>query len=182
MRRALATLSLTIAALTFILRFNPQTAVNFAAGSGPAGPAASDRGTTSTTEGATTTGATAMTVGSTTSQADTTTTTAPTSTTTAAPTTTTVAPKVIDGAVISTEWGPVQVEITVSGGTITAVRALQTPDHTRESRQINDYVKPIYSQAALQAQSANFWGVSGATVTWWGYTNSLQSALDQAGL
>ena len=175
MRRAIATLSLTIAALTFVLRFNPQQAVSFAAGSGPQPPDSSGAGTTTTT---------AVGTSSTTSTtASATTTTAPeTTTTTFPPTTTTAAVQVIDGAVVQTEWGPVQVEITVSGGSIIDVQALQVPSHASRSRQINDYVTPIYRQAALQAQSAGFWGISGATVTWLGYVNSMQSALDAAGL
>jgi len=176
MRRAIATISLTIAAVIFVLRFNPQTAVNFAAGSttglgGPGTPTAlGDTGSTTTTTPETTTTAPAST-----------TTAPPTTTTTTQPTTTTADTQVVDGQVIQTEWGPVQVEVTLSGKTIVDVQALQTPNHASRSREINDYVTPLYRQAALQAQSANFWGVSGATITWWGYVNSLQSALDAAG-
>jgi uncharacterized protein with FMN-binding domain len=186
-RRAIATLSLTIAALTFVLRFNPQHAVTFAAGTSPLSgdPGAADPGTSTSTTAAPS------------AAPDSSPTTSPTTTppatsppTTAAPTTTTVAPtttsaqesRVVDGQVVSTEWGPVQVEITVQGSQIIDVQALQVPNHASRSRQINNYVTPIYRQAALQAQSANFWGVSGATVTWWGYVNSMQSALDAAGI
>ena len=176
MRRALATLSLTIAALTFVLRFSPQQAVTFAAGPGPASP--DGVGSTSTTAGTTSTTTEPSGSASTTTA---TTTTAPTTTTTTA-ITTTAATQVFDGPVIQTEWGPVQVEITVSGGTITDVVALQVPNHANRSRQINNYVTPIYREAALQAQSSSFYGVSGATVTWWGYVNSLQAAIDAAGL
>jgi len=175
MRRAIATISITIAALIFVLRFNPQTATNFAAGS-ITGP-----GATGTPTAAGDTGSTTTSTPDTTTQPSTTTTTQPTTTTTTQPTTTTADTQVVDGQVIQTEWGPVQVEVTLSGKTIVDVEALQTPNHASRSRQINDYVTPIYRQSALQAQSANFWGVSGATITWWGYVNSMQSALDAAG-
>jgi uncharacterized protein with FMN-binding domain len=174
MRRAIATVSLTIAAVIFVLRFNPQTTVSFAAGSVTPGP-----GATSTPTAAGDSGSTTSTTTSTTQPS--TTTTAPATTTTTQPTTTTTDTQVVDGQVIQTEWGPVQVEVTVSGSSIVDVEALQVPSHASRSRQINDYVVPLYRQAALKAQSANFWGISGATVTWWGYVNSMQSALDAAG-
>ncbi len=178
MRRAIATIALTIAAVTFVLRFNPQSAVNFSAASGPTGPGAAGG---PTTVGDTSTTTTTAAPDTTTTTAPVTTTVPPTTTTTTQPTTTTAATQVFDGQVIQTEWGPVQVEVTISGSTIVDVEALQVPDHASRSRQINNYVEPLYRQAALQAQSANFWGVSGATITWWGYVNSMQSALDAAG-
>ena len=48
--------------------------------------------------------------------------------------------------------------------------------------EINDYALPILIQETLDAQSADIDMVSGATVTSDGYLQSLQSALDQAGL
>ena len=41
---------------------------------------------------------------------------------------------------------------------------------------------PVYNQEAVSAQSAQIDVVSGATYTWDGYTQSLQSAIDQANL
>jgi uncharacterized protein with FMN-binding domain len=43
-------------------------------------------------------------------------------------------------------------------------------------------VEPILRSEALQAQSANIDGVSGATYTSTAYAQSLQSALDSAGI
>ena len=86
-----------------------------------------------------------------------------------------------DGSVVNTRYGPVQVEITVSGGKITAVTAIELPSGGR-SGAISSYVEPILSSEALSAQSASIDLVSGATYTSEAYARSLQAALDQAGL
>lgn len=88
----------------------------------------------------------------------------------------------VTGTVAQTRWGPVQVELTVSGGAITQVSVLQYPDSNGRDRQINSYALPILVQGTMDAQGANVDMVSGATVTSRGYLESLQSALDQAGL
>ncbi|MGW4157427.1 FMN-binding protein [Micromonospora chersina] len=86
------------------------------------------------------------------------------------------------GSVAQTRWGPVQVRITVSGGKITDVTAVQVPDGNHRDQEINDYAVPILRQEALAAQSARIDTVSGATVTSDGYRESLQSAIDAAHL
>ncbi|GAA3761638.1 FMN-binding protein [Micromonospora maritima] len=86
------------------------------------------------------------------------------------------------GSVAQTRWGPVQVRITVSGGKITDVVAVQVPDGNHRDQEINDYAVPILRQEALAAQSARIDTVSGATVTSDGYRESLQSAIDAAHL
>jgi len=88
----------------------------------------------------------------------------------------------VTGGVASTEWGPVQVRLTVSGGRITKVAVLQQPNGNPRDDEINSYALPILTQETLQDQSANIDMVSGATVTSTGYLQSLQSALDQANL
>ena len=88
----------------------------------------------------------------------------------------------VTGAVASTRWGPVQVSITVADGKITAVDVPQYPTGKGKDRQINASALPILTKETLSAQSANIDMVSGATVTSEGYVQSLQSALDQAGL
>lgn len=85
------------------------------------------------------------------------------------------------GESTSTRWGPVQVQITVSGGKITDVQAIDYPSGNGRDQQINSYAIPILTSEALDAQSAQIDMVSGATVTSRGYITSLQSALDQAG-
>ena len=92
--------------------------------------------------------------------------------------------KLVDGAaagpVISTRFGPVQVQVTISGGKISDVAALQLPSDHPRSAEISDYAAPILRQEALQAQSAEIDIVSGATYTSIAYARSLQAALDQA--
>jgi uncharacterized protein with FMN-binding domain len=75
-----------------------------------------------------------------------------------------------------------QVEIVVSAGTITDVRTLQETNEGGRSQQISNYAVPILRKEVLAAQSAKVNSVSGATYTSQGYLESLQSALDKAGL
>ena len=87
----------------------------------------------------------------------------------------------VQGQEFDTRYGPVQVSVTVQGGRIADIQALQLPfDHPR-SEAISQYVEPILRSEALQAQSAQIDLVSGATYTSDAYSRSLQSALDQAG-
>lgn len=83
------------------------------------------------------------------------------------------------GSVVSTRFGDVQVEVTVSGGAITDVTSLQLPDSDNRSRSITSAAEPILGEEALTAQSANIDLLSGATYTSEAYAQSLQSALDQ---
>lgn len=86
------------------------------------------------------------------------------------------------GDTTQTRYGPVQVQITVANGKITDVTALQLTNSDGRSVQISQQAAPILRQEALQAQSAQIQSVSGATFTSEGYTTSLQSAIDKAGL
>ena len=88
----------------------------------------------------------------------------------------------VTGSVASTRWGPVQVSITVTDGKITAVDVPRYPTGNGKDRQINATALPILTKETLSAHSADIDMVSGATVTSEGYVQSLQSALDQAGL
>jgi len=88
----------------------------------------------------------------------------------------------VTGDVAQTRWGPVQVELTVKAGSVTEVRVLQYPTGNSTDEQINSYALPVLIQETLDSQSASIDMVSGATVTSVGYQQSLQSALDQAGL
>ena len=88
----------------------------------------------------------------------------------------------VSGAVADTRWGPVQVEITVADGTITDVSVVEYPTGNGRDREINQAALPVLVQETIDAQSADIDMVSGATVTSEGYLESLQSALDQAGL
>jgi uncharacterized protein with FMN-binding domain len=86
------------------------------------------------------------------------------------------------GGVADTQWGPVQVQITVRGGKVTASRAVQYPQNNDRDFMINSYALPILDQEVVQQQTAAIDTVSGATVTSDGYLQSLQSAIDQAHL
>ena len=93
----------------------------------------------------------------------------------AAPSATTV----ITGSAIDTRYGAVQVKVTFSGTTITAVDTIQSPDRDGRDLEINQQALPILQQEVLASQSANIDTVSGATYTSEGYIQSVQSAIDQ---
>jgi uncharacterized protein with FMN-binding domain len=88
----------------------------------------------------------------------------------------------VTGDVAQTRWGPVQVALTVDGGTITSVQVPQYPSGNGRDQEINSRALPVLVRETLAAQSASIDMVSGATVTSTGYQQSLQSALDKAGL
>lgn len=88
----------------------------------------------------------------------------------------------VAGDEVMTRYGVVQVEITVADGKITAAKVLQVPWQDRHDQMINSRAVPVYNSEAVEAQSADIDVVSGATVTWEGYTESLQSAIDAANI
>lgn len=73
-------------------------------------------------------------------------------------------------------------QVVVSGSTIKNVSFLQLTAVDPRSQFINSQAGPILLQETLSAQSSQIDGVSGATYTSEGYVQSLQSALDQAGI
>ncbi len=157
MRRALFAVSSTIAGLVMLLSFKTQTPVAVtppAAASTPVPGGAADPST-------------------------------PAASGTAAPTkgaATGTAAGTFTGDAADTRWGPVQVQITVAGGAVTAVTAVEYPQNNGRDLEINQYAIPQLNQEATTAKSAQIDMVSGATVTSTGYLQSLQSALDKAGL
>jgi uncharacterized protein with FMN-binding domain len=88
----------------------------------------------------------------------------------------------VTGSIANTQWGPVQVQLTVNDGSITKVAVVQYPNGNSRDAEINSYALPILIRETVNAQSASIDMVSGATITSTGYAQSLQSALDQAGL
>jgi uncharacterized protein with FMN-binding domain len=86
----------------------------------------------------------------------------------------------IEGASVDTRWGPVQVQVTIAGGSITDVVALQLPSGDRHSADISSRVEPLLRSSALAVQGAEIDVVSGATYTSLAYAQSLQAALDAA--
>jgi uncharacterized protein with FMN-binding domain len=90
--------------------------------------------------------------------------------------------KTVTGDTVQTRWGPVQVRITLKNGKITDVTAVSYPSDNPRDQEINSYALPQLRREALAAQSASIDSVSGASYTSDGYKQSLQSALDSAGL
>ncbi len=86
----------------------------------------------------------------------------------------------VDGDVVTTRFGVVQVRVVVTDGRIASVQALQSPDRDRHDQMINARALPILGSEVVAAQSAAVDAVSGATLTSQGYLQSLQSALDRA--
>ena len=111
-----------------------------------------------------------------------TTTPATATTSSSASASTSAATKAVTGDAVATQYGPVQLKVTVSGGKITKIEALQLPSNDPKSAQISSYAEPQLTQSALTAQSASIDAVSGATYTSEGYKTALQSALDKAGI
>ncbi|MFJ2635256.1 FMN-binding protein [Streptomyces sp. NPDC087422] len=89
--------------------------------------------------------------------------------------------RTVDGDTAQTRYGPVQLRLTLTGGKITAVKAVQLPNDNPRDGEISGFAIPQLTQETLAAQSAKIDTVSGATYTSEGYVRSLQSALDKAG-
>ncbi|WP_393099582.1 FMN-binding protein [Streptomyces sp. LN325] len=87
--------------------------------------------------------------------------------------------RTVTGDVAQTQYGPVQVRVTVSGGKVTKAEVVQIPTGGRSTEVSNSSV-PRLNQEAVAAGSADIDAVSGATYTSAGYKKSLQSALDKA--
>ncbi|MGP3926417.1 FMN-binding protein [Streptomyces sp. 8N616] len=92
------------------------------------------------------------------------------------------APRTVTGDTAETDYGPVQVRITVAGSRITEASAVQAPSSAPRSKEITSSAVPQLNKAAVAAQSSAIDAVSGASYTSEGYISSLQSALDKAGV
>ncbi len=88
----------------------------------------------------------------------------------------------VTGQQVQTPFGVVQVQVTIQNGKITYVQAIQMPSDQFHSQQISQYAEPQLRSEVLSAQSSQVNTISGATYTSLGYLQSLQSALDQAGV
>jgi uncharacterized protein with FMN-binding domain len=161
MRRVVLTIISTVTGLVMLLSFKTHAAVTAVAAMPPAAvtsstPAGGSSGTTAKGAGSSTAGAAASTG--------------------------TTGSKTVTGDTINTRWGPVQVQITVTNGKITAAQAVQAPQNNPRDQQINSYAIPMLNQEAIKASSATIDMVSGATYTSTGYIASLQSAVNKAGI
>lgn len=86
------------------------------------------------------------------------------------------------GEAIPVAFGTLQVEIEVVDGAITRATAIDYPYTDPRDIQLNGEAIPALEASTLEAQSADIDLVTGATFTSQGYIDSLQSALDEAGL
>ncbi|WP_034271437.1 FMN-binding protein [Actinospica robiniae] len=86
------------------------------------------------------------------------------------------------GSEVDTRYGPVQVQAVLSDSKLTNVNVLEVPDNGSYEDQIVSIALPELKSEALSAQSSNIDIVSGATFTSEGYAQSLQAALDKAGV
>ena len=90
---------------------------------------------------------------------------------------------VFTGNVVQTQWGPVQVEITVSNGKITGASALKFPNGDRRSLSISQQAVPFLIEQTLGVVNASqVQGVSRASYTSAGWRGSLGSAIKKAGI
>ena len=88
--------------------------------------------------------------------------------------------RTLTGAVENTQYGPMQVQVTLTGTKITDITVLQHTNVGATSAQIDSTALPKLTAEALAVQSARIDAVSGASYTSSGYIQSLQSALDKA--
>ncbi len=86
------------------------------------------------------------------------------------------------GATSKTDYGPVQISITVANSKIVAVTPLQLPSAQPYDIELNNKAVPILTSQTLAAQSSNIQGVSGASYTSQGWYDSLVSAIAKAHL
>ena len=84
------------------------------------------------------------------------------------------------GQDVPNRFGDVQVQVIISNGRITDVKALQLPYDRAQSSYISQVAGPMLRDEALHAQSARIDIVSGATYTSDSYAQSLETALQQA--
>lgn len=87
----------------------------------------------------------------------------------------------IAGKVVSTRWGPVQVQILVQAHKIVGVKLLKLPTGAMDQFIAKRSI-PTLIKETLASQSAHIDIVTTATYTSDGYITSLQSALDKGAL
>ena len=158
MRRAVIVLGTTAAGLAALLSFKTHSLAAPAASAAPAGTPAPSAGASSPAGSADGQAASATPKASAAAQA---------------------ATRTVTGSVANTQYGPMQVRVTLAGTKITEVTVLQRTDDGSESDQIDANAIPKLTSETLAAQSAHIDAVSGASYTSSGYIQSLQSALDQ---
>ncbi len=101
----------------------------------------------------------------------------PTPANTSAPTPGVPVTQTVDGDIVNTRYGLVQIQLVVVDGVITKVNPLQMP--SGENGRYTTIALPVLIEETLQAQSAQIASVSGASYTSQGYTISLQGAISR---
>ena len=84
------------------------------------------------------------------------------------------------GTIEDAYYGYIQVQVSISNGSISDVSFLQYPNDNGTSIYINSQAMPVLKSEAIQAQSAQVDIVSGASDTSMAFQNSLANALSQA--
>jgi uncharacterized protein with FMN-binding domain len=92
------------------------------------------------------------------------------------------ATKTVVGSLATTQYGQLQVKLTVRNGRITSVGFTTFVANDGHSAGIDQSAAPILIHETIAAQSAHIQGVSGATYTSGAYQQSLQAAIDKSGL
>jgi uncharacterized protein with FMN-binding domain len=80
---------------------------------------------------------------------------------------------------IGYRYGDIQLKVTRTGKHITLIDVVQNGAVDPRSAQINSIAVPMLTTQALDAQSSQIDGISGASFTSAAYSEALQSALDQ---
>jgi hypothetical protein len=88
--------------------------------------------------------------------------------------------RTVNGDVVPTRYGDVQVAVVLNGLRIVDVKALQLPFDRPRSQDISTQAAPLLHDEVLQVGSAQIDTIGGATYTSDAYAQSLQSALDKA--
>jgi uncharacterized protein with FMN-binding domain len=92
------------------------------------------------------------------------------------------ATRTVDGPAVNYNFGVLSVSVTVKGTRIVKVGIASIDDGgMSRSQYIDQQSIPLLEQEAMQAQSANIQGVSGASYTSAGFEQSLQAALQSLG-
>lgn len=78
-------------------------------------------------------------------------------------------------------YGSIQVQATLENGRIVDVTALAVPQNDGHSARISQEAFPMLVQQAIEAQTSQIAGISGATYTSVGFAESLKAALLSVG-
>jgi uncharacterized protein with FMN-binding domain len=110
------------------------------------------------------------------------TTSTPASSTSTGATSTKRVARTVTGSLATDQYGQLQVKLSIKNGRITRVGFTTFVANDGHSVQIDQSAAPVLIRETIAAQSAHIQAVSGATYTSNAYQQSLQAAIDRAGL